>query len=63
MANPILQLLNGNPKQSKIEAMYNNLLRNNPQFRQFVKENEGKSIQDIAMEYDLDLSILKNLIK
>ena len=42
--------------------LYQNMLQTNPQFRQFVNDNEGKSIEDIALEYDIDLNLLKNFM-
>lgn len=78
MKNPILQLLNVANRQNQnnilnsikeilkngnVETYFNNLMNTNPQFRKFVEQNKNKSIEDIAMEYDLDLSILKYLNK
>lgn len=42
--------------------MYNTMLQTNPQFQKFVKDNEGKSVEDIALAYDIDLSILKQFM-
>lgn len=42
--------------------VYNNMLQNNPEFRKFVNDTKGKSIEDIALEYDIDLNILKQLL-
>lgn len=38
------------------------LRRNNPQFDKFVSENDGKSAEEIAMEYDLDIDLLKRFL-
>lgn len=61
MANPILQILNGNkPNQNSfVIELFNNMLKTNSQFRKFVKDNEEKSIEDIAMEYDIDIEAIK----
>ena len=44
----------GNPKE-----LYNNLMKQNPQFNQFVNENAGKSPSQIAKENGIDLSMFK----
>ena len=73
MRNPILQLLSATNKQNQNNminrlrdimstgnptAIFNNMMNTNPQFRDFVEKNKNKSIEEIAMEYDLDMSIL-----
>lgn len=40
----------------------NMLMKSNPQFKKFIEENEKKSIKEIAMEYDLDLDMIKKFI-
>lgn len=44
--------------KSNPEVAYQNMLKNNPQFAQFVKDNEGKSIEQVAKENGIDPSIL-----
>lgn len=44
-------------------AMFNNMLNSNPQFRQFVAENQGKSPEQIASEHGIDLEQIKRLFK
>lgn len=44
------------------QTVYNALMQSNPQFRQFVKNNEGKTIEDLALEYDIDLNLLKQFM-
>lgn len=50
----LMQLVNelqqGNP-----EAIYNEMYNSNPQFKQFVDENKGLSMQDIARKYGIPL--------
>ena len=75
MRNPILQALNaaknlssagdlirkiksGNPDEI-FQAMYNS----NPQFRQFVDDNKGKSPEQIAQENGVDLRQLQNFLR
>lgn len=77
MQNPISQILNGNNQNKQNnsvnilktllygknpKALYTEMIQTNPQFRKFVKDNEGKTIEDIAMEYDIDLSILNQFL-
>lgn len=75
--NPILQMLN-NPNQNNLlsqinqikqmlsggdpDAMFNQLVKSNPQFAQFVRQNRGKSVEQIASENNIDLSAIKKLI-
>lgn len=54
----IIQMLkSGNPEQIAI-----NLMQKNPQFRQFVEANRGKSPEQVAKEHGIDLSQFKNMI-
>lgn len=55
--NDILSLIS-NP-----QAMYKQMIESNPQFKQFVEKNKGKTPEDIAKEYGIDPNLLKNLIK
>ena len=52
----ILQMLQGNPASA-----YDQLMRTNPQFRQFVQDNKGKSPEQIAQEHGIDLKQIMNL--
>lgn len=52
------QIRNGNP-----EAMFKQMIQNNPQFKQFVEQNKGKTPDQIASENGLDLNMLKSLMK
>ena len=53
--NNILQILqmlkSGNPEQ-----IARNMMQNNPQFRQFVEANKGKSPEQVAKENGIDLN-------
>lgn len=78
MRNPILQLLNANSQQNQMinklsqfkslmsgknpDDVYNYMLQNNPQFKKFLQDNQGKTIEDIALAYDIDLNILKQFL-
>lgn len=35
----------------------------NPQFAQFIRANQGKSPQQIAAEYGIDMSLVQELLK
>lgn len=68
--NPILNRLNQNQNLNLIQMirqnpqqMFNQLMRTNPQFAQFVNENKGKSVEQIAHEYNVDLNALNKLIR
>jgi len=52
------QIKNGNP-----EAMFRQMIQSNPQFKQFVEQNKGKSPEQIASENGLDLNMLKSLFR
>lgn len=52
------QLKTGNP-----EAIAEQMLKSNPQFKQFVEENKGKSGEQIASEHGIDLNTLKMLMR
>lgn len=41
------------------DAMFSDLYNNNPQFRQFVDANKGKSPEQIAQENGIDINLLK----
>lgn len=60
MYNPIisaLKMLNGNP-----ETLYNDMLRNNPQFKNFVEQNKNKTPQQIAEENGIDYNQVLQLM-
>lgn len=46
----------GNP-----ENMMHLLMNSNPQFKQFVEQNKGKSVEQIATQYGLNLEDVKAL--
>lgn len=60
MFNPMmLQLLN--PTMDK-NAIFDNLMKTNPQFAKFVEDNKGKTPEQIAKENNIDMSIVRRLI-
>ena len=50
-------LRNGNPQQ-----MFQSMMQNNPQFRQFVEANKGKTPEQVAKEHGVDLNQLKSMM-
>lgn len=63
--NAILQNLSslksiagGNP-----QAAFNFLMQSNPQFKQFVQANQGKSPEEIAKAHGIDISQLQQFMK
>lgn len=43
--------------------MFNDLIQNNPEFQKFVKDNEGKSIEQIAKENNIPMDVLNKYIR
>lgn len=58
IANVIGLLRGSNP-----DVIFNNMIRTNPQFASFVNENKGKTVEQIANDYGLDISTIKQFIK
>lgn len=58
--NGVMNLLTGakDPNQ-----LFDQMVKTNPQFADFVKQNQGKTPEQIAQEYGIDFSLLKGLIK
>ncbi len=57
MMNIINILKNGNPN-----AIYNQMLNNDPQFRSFVDQNKGKTPEQIAEDYGIDINQIKSFL-
>lgn len=55
--NQVKQLAGGNP-----EALFNMMFNSNPQFKQFVLNNQGKTPQQIARENGIDINQLQSMI-
>lgn len=54
----VMQMLRGrNPQE-----VFNQMMQSNPQFRQFVESNKGKSPEQVAQEHGVDLSQFKNMM-
>lgn len=56
-ANVLKMLRSGNPDQIAQQMM-----QNNPQFRQFVEANKGKTPEQVAREHGIDLSQFKSMM-
>lgn len=73
--NPILQQLSkGNAALQSLmnlkamaggnpQAAFNLLMQQNPQFKQFLQANQGKSPEEIARAYGIDINQINNLLK
>ena len=57
VASLMKMLQSGNPEQA-----FQQMMQNNPQFRQFVETNKGKTPEQVAREHGIDLSQLKNMM-
>lgn len=59
MVNGIKQMMNGqNP-----DTVMNLFAQKNQQFAQFLRDNQGKSPQQIAQEYGLDWNMVQGFLK
>lgn len=57
VANLMKMLRTGNPEQIAQQMM-----QSNPQFRQFVEANKGKTPEQVAREHGIDLSQFKSMM-
>lgn len=57
VANLIKMLRSGNPEQIAQQMM-----QSNPQFRQFVEANRGKTPEQVAREHGIDLNQIKSMM-
>lgn len=57
VANLVKMLKSGNPDQIAQQMM-----QSNPQFRQFLEQNKGKTPEQVAKEHGIDLSQLKSMM-
>jgi len=44
------------------DKLFNDLVKSNDQFKQFANHIQGKTLEDIALEYDLDVNLLKQFL-
>ena len=59
MVNGIKQMMNGQNPDTVMKLF----AQKNPQFAQFLRDNQGKSPQQIAQEYGLDWNIVQGFLK
>ena len=59
MVNGIKQMMNGQNPDTVMKLF----AQKNPQFAQFLRDNQGKSPQQIAQDYGLDWGMIQGLIK
>lgn len=57
-----IQMIKGLMSGKNPQDLYNYMLNTNPQFKQFVNDNKDKSIEDIALAYDIDLNLIKKFM-
>ena len=60
--NDLIGFLSG-LKQGNPNAIMNQLMQNNPQFRSFVQQNQGLNAGQIAQKYGIDINRLNGLLK
>ena len=59
MVNGIKQMMNGQNPDTVIKLFS----QKNPQFAQFLRDNQGKSPQQIAQDYGLDWNMVQGFLK
>ena len=59
MVNGIKQMMNGQNPDTVMKLF----AQKNPQFAQFLRDNQGKSPQQIAQDYGLDWNMVQNFLK
>ena len=59
MVNGIKQMMNGQNPDTVMKLFS----QKNPQFAQFLRDNQGKSPEQIARDYGLDWSMVQNFLK
>ena len=52
----LMNMVRGNPQGLA------NMVQSNPKFKQFVANNKGKSVEQIARENGLDMNMVRSLI-
>ena len=59
MVNSIKQMINGQNPDTVMKLF----AQKNPQFAQFLRDNQGKSPQQIAQDYGIDWNIVQGFLK
>lgn len=72
--NPLFQAMNDNNKMAQVsnimrmlksgnpEQIAQQMMQQNPQFRQFMEQNKGKTPEQVAREHGIDLNQLKSMM-
>ena len=55
----LMGMLKGKDPQAVMQAM----MQSNPQFAQFMQQANGKTPEEVAKAYGIDINMLRNLIK
>ena len=58
----LLSQINGLLSGKNPDAVFSDLLQNNPQFRSFVEQNKGKTPEQIASENGLNIEQIKAML-
>jgi hypothetical protein len=77
--NPLMQMLGGHPAMRNIQnvisqvnqlrqmgdpaAFIQSMAQRNPQFAQFIRDNQGKAPEEVAQSYGLDWSEIQKFMK
>ena len=59
MVNGIKQMMNGQNPDTVMKLF----AQKNPQFDQFLRDNQGKTPQQIAQDYGIDWNMVQNFLK
>lgn len=54
----IKSAMGGNP-----QALFNNMMQNNPQFKQFAQSMQGKTPEEAFKQYGLDFNEIKGMFR
>lgn len=60
--NNMLTMLNNIKSMGNPQTLAQNMMMNNPQFKQFFELNKNKPIEQIAQENGIDLYMFKSLL-
>ena len=58
LISQIKGLVNGSPA-----ALFSMMMQNNPEFAKFVQENKGKTPEQIAKQYGIDMDTVRTILK
>ena len=73
--NPLMQMIGNHPSIQNLtnllaimkgkdpNAVMNMMAQKNPQFRQFMEDCKGKTMEQVAQEYGIDPNLIKQFLK